>query len=93
MNRSAIPDDKAPLFDALEKLVNSVIPYVHLFVDQSLSSKQRFLMQGTFVFLNLRPIRQTTFTSIINWHLAISGTDYNFDISRHPNREICPMEC
>lgn len=54
MDRSAIPDDKAPLFDAFDRLVNSVTPYVDLFTGtgESLKSTQTFLMQGLSNFLN-----------------------------------------
>ncbi|KAI0277278.1 hypothetical protein BGY98DRAFT_980571 [Russula aff. rugulosa BPL654] len=44
LDRSAIPADKAPLFDAFNRLANSVTPYVSLFSDTTLNSKQRFMM-------------------------------------------------
>ena len=43
LDKSAIPADKAPLFEAFDKLASSVIPYLSLF-DVTLNSKQPFLM-------------------------------------------------
>jgi len=69
MDRSAIPDDKAPIFDAFDRLVNSVTPHVDIFTGESLKSTQTFPMQGLSYFLNLKPIRQTAIISVVDWYL------------------------
>lgn len=75
LDRSAIPADKAPLFDAFYKLANSVTPYIPLFADTTLNSKQPFVMLDSVWFSYLDPIRQACFISILNWHFA-AGRDY-----------------
>jgi hypothetical protein len=72
MDRSAIPHDKAPLFDAFDRLVNSVTPHVDLFTGESLKSTQTFPMRVLSYLLNLKPIRQTAIISVVHWYF-LSG--------------------
>jgi hypothetical protein len=71
MDRSLIPAEQALLFNAFDQLANSVTPYIHLFTDESLSSRHHFLMQMLSNLLNRNPQRQTPFIFFICQHSSI----------------------
>ena len=70
LDRSAIPPDKASLFDAFDKLANSVTPYISLFADESLKSKRCLLILEYVQYAHLEFIRQTGFVSVVHWRFA-----------------------
>ena len=90
MDRSLIPAEQAPLFDAFDKLSNSVTPYVPLFTDKSLSSRQHFLMQVLSNLLNLDPQRQTSLILVHSRHYPIAG-DEGVGLTRYFDADISPF--
>ena len=88
MDRSLIPDEQAPLFDAFDKLANSVTPYVPLFTNKSLSSRQHFLMRMLSNLLNFDPQRQASLILVVCRHCVIPGNS-GLGVSRYFDADIC----
>ncbi|KAH9998843.1 hypothetical protein BJV74DRAFT_189022 [Russula compacta] len=70
LDRSVIPADKAPLFDAFDKLTNSVTPYVSLFTDESL--RNRLISFLSSIGVSLPP--ESTNTTSPNTLVQLSAT-------------------